>query len=49
MSEIQQPNTSPELAAYNNEHNKEIIKNRVPAEWHGAAIKMAQKIGTMQE
>lgn len=42
-------NSSPELEAYTNEHNKEIIKKMVPAEWHGAAIEMAKKVWDLQE
>lgn len=42
-------NSSPQLEAYSNEHNKEIIKSMVPAEWHGAAIEMAKKAWTLQE
>jgi len=49
MTKINPPNTSPELEAYTHEINQKIIRERVPAEWHGAAIKMAQKVGTMQE
>jgi len=48
MSDIVLPNDSPELKEYSHESNKEIIRSRVPAEWHGAAIDMAKKVGTMQ-